>query len=53
MMRAPENIPAAPRPATARPTIKAVELGETPQMRDPISKIAMPVRKTHLMLKKV
>ena len=53
MINAPEKIPAEPRPAMARPTIRAVELGATPQTREPTSKMPMPTRKTHLMLKKV
>jgi len=36
---APVNTPAAPSPAIARPTIKAVDVGATPQISDPISKI--------------
>ena len=32
MTRAPENIPADPTPATARPMIKATEVGAAPQM---------------------
>jgi len=36
---APLKIPAAPTPAMARPTIKAVELGAIPQIRDPTSKM--------------
>ena len=31
MTRAPENIPAEPRPATARPMIRATEVGAAPQ----------------------
>jgi hypothetical protein len=41
---APEKIPAAPTPATARPMIRAVELGATPQMREPISKMNRAMR---------
>ncbi len=38
-MNAPEATPAAPRPAMARPTIKAVLLGATAQIRLPSSKM--------------
>jgi hypothetical protein len=44
----PEKIPAEPRPAKARPTMKVEEFCETPQMRDPSSKMETLVRKTHL-----
>jgi hypothetical protein len=37
IMRAPEKIPALPSPAMARPTIRAVEFGATPQIKDPSS----------------
>jgi hypothetical protein len=36
---APLKIPAAPTPAMARPMIKVVELGATPQIREPTSKM--------------
>jgi hypothetical protein len=40
MMRiAPLKMPAAPTPATARPMMRAVELGATPQIREPTSKM--------------
>jgi hypothetical protein len=42
---APDPTPAAPRPAMARPTIKAVEFGATPQIKLPISKMKMDIRK--------
>lgn len=45
---APEKIPADPRPATARPVIKAFEFGAAPHNRDPISKKAMATSITHL-----
>jgi hypothetical protein len=39
----PLNMPAAPRPATALPTMKTVEEGATPHMSDPSSnKIVKP-----------
>jgi hypothetical protein len=41
----PEPMPAAPRPAMARPTMSTVLLGATPQMREPSSKINMEIRK--------
>ena len=41
----PVMIPAAPRPAMARPTIRASEFGATPHMREPISKTRMARRK--------
>ena len=40
MIRPPEKIPADPRPAMARPTIKATEFGATPQSSEPSSKMA-------------
>lgn len=41
---APEKIPAAPIPATARPMIRVVELGATPQINEPTSKINRAMR---------
>jgi hypothetical protein len=41
---APEKIPAAPTPATARPMMSAVELGATPQIKEPISKMNRAIR---------
>jgi hypothetical protein len=41
---APEKIPAAPTPATARPRISAVLLGATPQIKEPISKMNRAIR---------
>jgi hypothetical protein len=41
---APEKIPAAPTPATARPMMRAVELGATPQIKEPTSKINRATR---------
>jgi hypothetical protein len=46
---APEKIPAAPTPATARPMMRAVEFGATPQMSEPSSKMKSAMRYTHLM----
>jgi hypothetical protein len=39
--REPEKRPAEPRPATARPMMKTVEVGAAPQMAEPISKTMM------------
>lgn len=51
MISAPENTPAEPRPATARPQINAIEFGATPQTRLPSSKMKIAMRYTHLMEK--
>ena len=53
MMKLPAKIPAEPIPAMARPTIRAVEFGDAPQMREPISKIMIEVKYDHLRLKNV
>ncbi len=53
MTRAPEKIPDAPRPATARPTIRAFEVGAAPQTVEPISNMQIAVRNTDLTGKKV
>ena len=42
---APVPMPAAPTPAMARPTMRVSELGATPQMRLPTSKMKMASRK--------
>ena len=47
---APEKMPELPKPAKARPTIKATELGAAPQRADPSSKRPMAARKTHFGL---
>lgn len=44
MRTPPENIPEAPRPAIARPTIRAVELGAVVQTNEPTSNIPMAQR---------
>jgi hypothetical protein len=49
MINVPERIPAQPTPAIARPIISTVEEGAAPQMAEPISKIAIALRYTHLM----
>ena len=46
----PVRTPALPKPCTALPTINTGELGETPQMRLPISKIANETRKVVFVL---
>ena len=43
----------APRPASARPMTKALELGAKVQRREPDSKMRMAVMKTVLMEKMV
>ena len=45
--RAPEKMPATPIPAIARPTIKTVLEGATPQISDPISKMVTAAKKDH------
>lgn len=40
----PAKMPADPRPAMARPIMKAVELGAAPQRADPTSKITIEIR---------
>jgi len=45
IVNAPLNNPEPPIPATARPIIRAIDEGATPQMREPISKIARNVMK--------
>ena len=45
---APLAIPAPPTPASARPNISAVGLGETPQIRLPSSKMKTDRRKVYL-----
>ena len=52
-MSEPERIPAPPSPAIALPTMNETEVGATPQIREPTSKIRREIRKTHLILKKV
>jgi len=44
MVMEPEKRPAVPMPATARPTMKAVDVGATAVMRLPSSKIKMAPR---------
>lgn len=46
MIITPEKMPAPPRPAMARPRIKAIEFGAAPQTTDPISNSATAIRNT-------
>lgn len=45
--------PALPRPAMARPTMRAVDVGATPQIKEPSSKRNRAVRKTDFIWKMV
>jgi hypothetical protein len=47
MIKAPLKIPALPRPAMARPTMRASEVGAVPQTMEPISKITIAVMYTY------
>lgn len=47
IVMAPLIIPAAPKPATARPTINMVEETAAPQSTDPSSKIAKKTKNDH------
>ena len=51
MVRHPEKMPPAPRPAIALPTMNTVLFGATPQIREPSSKIDTTARKTTFKLK--
>lgn len=53
MTKLPENIPAEPIPATARPAIKVSELGAAPHIAEPISNTVIVPRKTHFTGKNV
>ena len=53
IVRLPENMPDAPTPETARPMMKAVELGAVAHMMEPVSKSARAARKMILILKYV
>jgi len=50
---APENTPAAPSPATARPTISAFAFGAAPHTTEPTSNKLKAAKYTHFTLKKV
>ena len=45
----PEKMPADPRPATARPIMKAVEVGAAAQRPDPASKITIERTNPHFV----
>ena len=45
----PENIPAEPKPAIARPTMNAIEFGAAPQSADPISNTKTEIRNVHFV----
>ena len=45
----PEKMPADPRPAMARPMMKAVEVGAAPQRDDPASKITIERTNPHFV----
>jgi hypothetical protein len=47
MIRAPEKIPAPPRPATVRPAMNMDEEFAAAQITDPTSKIKMAARNIH------
>jgi hypothetical protein len=51
IISAPENKPAAPTPAIARPTMRPMLEGVTPQRSEPASKMLMDVIKTYLIEK--
>lgn len=48
MMRAPEKIPAAPVPCTARPVMNTLEFGDVAQMIEPAPKMAIQMQNTVL-----
>jgi hypothetical protein len=50
---APVKIPEEPKPAIARPMMRAMELGAAPQRAEPTSNKKIPVRKTHFVGAKV
>lgn len=45
-VNAPAMIPVQPNPAMARPRTRAHDVGAAPEIKDPISKIAIEARKT-------
>ncbi len=53
MFMPPENIAAAPTPATALPTMSIVEFTAAPHSTDPISKITRAIMYVHFTLKYV
>lgn len=53
MTIAPVVAPALPRPAMARPMMKAVDVGAAAQMMEPTSNTIIAVMKVHLVVKYV
>jgi hypothetical protein len=47
MVKPPPRIPPPPIPAIARPIMRAADVGATPQIREPISKIMIKVKKVY------
>ncbi len=47
IVKPPPRIPPPPLPAIARPMMRAVEVGATPQIREPISKMTMNAKKVY------
>jgi hypothetical protein len=45
----PVKRPAEPRPAMARPRMKIIEVGATPQIAEPASKMTRNVIKVHFV----
>jgi hypothetical protein len=45
----PVKRPAEPRPAMARPRMKIIEVGATPQIVEPVSKITRKLIKVHFV----
>jgi hypothetical protein len=45
MIRVPERMPAPPNPQILLPTIKTIDVGATPEIRNPITKTNSPARK--------
>lgn len=46
---APLKMPAEPAPEKARPTMKAIEVGATAEIKEPISKMSRAARKVSLV----
>lgn len=53
MMKAPQKMPAPPRPEIARPMIKAIDVGAAPQTALPTSKMTIEDKNTHFVDSKV
>ena len=47
IIKLPVKTPALPSPAIALPTMRAIELGASPHISDPISKMPMAIRYDH------